>query len=94
MAVDLRPAGVSDDLADTVSYSDVYKLVRRIVEGEPRNLIEAVAEAVAGHILAGFPPVSRVTVTVRKPEAPMKGSQLDAAGVRITRSRVTGGGSP
>ncbi len=57
LAVDLRRAGQSDDLADTVSYSAVYKLVRRIVEGEPRNLIEAVAESIAGEILAELPPV-------------------------------------
>ena len=90
MAVDLRRPGQSDDLADTVSYSDVYKVVRGIVEGEPRNLIEAVAAEIAAEILTGFPPVARVTVTVRKPEVPMKGSLLDAAGVRITRSQVDG----
>src|SRR3712207_3411860 len=51
LAVDLRPAGRSDDFGDTVSYSAVYKLVRRIVEGEPRNLIEAVGEQIAAEIL-------------------------------------------
>jgi dihydroneopterin aldolase len=90
LAVDLRRAGRSDDLADTVSYSGVYKLVRRIVEGEPRNLIEAVAEEIATTILAEFAPVRRVTVTVRKPEAPLKGAMLDAAGVRVVRSRTDG----
>jgi dihydroneopterin aldolase len=90
LAVDLRQPGQSDDLADTVSYSAVYKVVRGIVEGEPRNLIEAVAEEVAAAILTGFPHVARVTVTVRKPEVPMKGSLLDAAGVRITRSQAVG----
>jgi len=90
LAVDLRPAGQSDHLDDTVSYSAVYKLVRRIVEGEPRNLIEAVAESIASHILESFPPVEHVTVTVRKPEVPMKGSMLDAAGVRLSRSRSDG----
>jgi len=90
LAVDLRRPGWSDDLADTVSYSAVYKVVRGIVEGEPRNLIEAVAEEIAMGILTGFPRVARVTVTVRKPEVPMKGSLLDAAGVRITRSRADG----
>src|SRR5215208_4896476 len=59
LAVDLRRAGQSDDLADTVSYSAVYKLVREIVEGEPRQLIEAVAEKIAVAILTGFPPVAR-----------------------------------
>ena len=90
LAVDLRRAGQSDDLADTVSYSAVYKLVRAIIEGEPRNLIEAVAEEIAAAILTGFPHVARVTVTVRKPEVPMKGSMIDAAGVRITRLRADG----
>ena len=58
------------------------------MEGEPRQLIEAVAEEIAAEILTEFPPVQHVTVTVRKPEVPMKGSMLDAAGVRITRSRA------
>jgi 7,8-dihydroneopterin aldolase/epimerase/oxygenase len=90
LAVDLRRAGQSDELANTVSYSAVYKVVRGIVEGAPRQLIEAVAEDIAAAILTGFPPVARVTVTVRKPEVPMKDSMLDAAGVRITRSRADG----
>ena len=88
LAVDLRRPGQTDDLADTVSYSAVYKVVRGIVEGEPRNLIEAVAEEIAAAVLTGFHHVARVTVTVRKPEVPMKGSLLDAAGVRIMRSRA------
>src|SRR5215207_1976443 len=90
LAVDLRRAGQSDELANTVSYSAVYKVVRGIVEGEPRQLIEAVAEVIAEAILREFPRVERITVTVRKPEVPMKGSMLDAAGVRITRSRAVG----
>jgi dihydroneopterin aldolase len=90
LAVDLRPAGQSDELANTVSYSTVYKVVRGIVEGEPRQLIEAVAEEIAAAILREFPRVARITVTVRKPDVPMKGSMLDAAGVRITRSRAVG----
>ena len=87
LVVDLQLAGKSDHLDDTVSYSAVYKLVRRIVEGEPRNLIEAVAESLASEILESFPLVELVTVTVRKPEVPMKGSMLEAAGVRIRRWR-------
>jgi dihydroneopterin aldolase len=90
LAVDLRRAGQSDELANTVSYSAVYKVVRGIVEGEPRNLIEAVAESLAAEILERFPLVEHATVTVRKPDVPMKGSMLDAAGVRIRRWRSDG----
>jgi 7,8-dihydroneopterin aldolase/epimerase/oxygenase len=64
LTVDVRRAGQSDDLADTVSYSAVYKLVCGVAEGESRNLIEAVAEDIAAAILTGFPPVARVTVAV------------------------------
>ena len=90
LTVDLQPAGQSDHLDDTVSYSAVYKVVRRIVEGEPRKLIEAVAESMASEILESFSLVEQVTVTVRKPDVPMKGSMLDAAGVRVTRWRSDG----
>src|SRR5215213_4523063 len=60
LAVDLRRPGQSDDLADTVSYSAVYKVVKGIVEGRPRQLIEAVAEEIAAAILTEFLLVARV----------------------------------
>ncbi len=84
---DLRPAGRSDDLNRTISYSAVYKRVRAVVEGAPRRLIETVAEEIAATLLADFPAAEIVSVTVRKPEVPMKGSMLDAAGIRIVRTR-------
>lgn len=87
MSLDLRPAGRSDDLEQTVSYSEVYRTVRRIVEGEPRALIEAVAEEIAATILTDFPRVAGIEVTLRKPEAPIKGAMLDTAAVRIRRWR-------
>lgn len=86
LTADLRAAGRADDLARTINYSAVYKRVRAIVEGPPRQLIEAVAEEIAGALLAEFP-ADTVTVTVRKPEAALKGAFLGAAGVRIRRTR-------
>lgn len=84
---DLRAAGRSDDLTQTVSYSDLYRTAKAIVEGEPRALIEAVAEQIASEILNGFPLITAITVTVWKPEAPIQGSVLKRAGVRIRRER-------
>ena len=84
---DLRAAGLSDNLDQTISYSAAYKRIRSVVEGEPRRLIETVAEEIAATLLREFTAAGAVTVTVRKPEAPMKGSMLDAAGVRIYRCR-------
>jgi len=87
IAADLKNAGESDDLNQTISYSAVFKQVRAIVEGEPKDLIEAVAEAIAARLLQTFPRAGAVTVSVRKPEVAIKGSTLAAAGVRIRRSR-------
>ena len=87
LETDLQPAGVTDDLTRTISYSAVYKRVKAIVEGEPKALVEAVAEAVASDLLTTYAAARAVTVTVRKPEVAIKGSFLDAAGVRIRRER-------
>jgi len=87
LTTDLAHAGRSDDLGDTVSYSAVAKRVRAIVEGPPRQLLEAVAEEIATALLAEHPSVGSVTVTLRKPEAALKGIIMEAAGVRVRRSR-------
>lgn len=87
LAADLREAGQRDDLGRTINYSTAYKRVRAVVEGEPRNLIEAVAEEIAAALLAEFPQAVTVTVTVRKPEVALKEAILDASGVRIHRAR-------
>lgn len=61
-------AGVrSDQLADTVDYTEVVARVRAVNESTRFNLIEALAAAVADDLLEHFP-VSRVRVRVRKPE--------------------------
>lgn len=83
--VDLRAAGNSDDLSKTIDYSNVYHIVREIVENHTYKLIEAVAEAIAGALLSQFP-VDAVDVTVHKPQAPVGGLLQDVA-VTIERSR-------
>ncbi len=83
---DLTAAGVSDDLSDTVSYSEVFRLVKSIVEGPPHNLLESLAGEIAAAVLDAHD-VSSVTVTVKKPEPPIAGAVLGYAGVEITRSR-------
>jgi len=84
--LDLGPAGRSDDLAQTVDYSEAYRLVRDVVEGPPRNLIEAVAEAIAEAVLAHTTAES-VWVRVCKPWAPVKGMTAGEVAVEITRGR-------
>jgi dihydroneopterin aldolase len=84
--LDLRPAGLADDLSRTVDYREVFSICRDVVEGPSIQLIEAVAETIAARILAAFESaaISEVVVRVRKPKAPLPG-ELDGAAVEIRR---------
>src|SRR5215218_186239 len=86
-ALDLRAAGERDDLAATVDYAAMFEEVRAIVEGPPCNLIEAVAERVAGRLLARFGPLQGVTVRVHKPGAPIPGATFATIVVELHRTR-------
>ncbi len=65
---DLRRAGETDDMAHTVNYRSVSKLVIGLVESSSFYLVEALATAIARAILERFP-VERVRVCVEKPGA-------------------------
>lgn len=83
---DLRTAGESDDLTDTINYSRFYQAVKDVMEGPSLNLLEAVAQRIASNILERQP-VQSVMVRLKKPEVPIKGSILDYAAVQIYRRR-------
>jgi len=68
MWVDLRAAGKSDAIDDTLNYKSVAKRVLALVEGSSYRLVEALAGEVARVILEEFK-VARVRVTVHKPGA-------------------------
>jgi dihydroneopterin aldolase len=91
LRLDLRPAGLSDDLAQTVDYGQVHRRAREIVEGEPVNLTETVAERIAAAILEDYPPVEAVRVKVAKPHVRLDGTVLVGSAVEILRRR---GGDP
>ena len=82
---DLRPAGASDDLDDTVDYRKVYAAVKTVVEGPPKQLLEAVAEEIARCVLA-IDRVEAVTVRLRKPSLKLPGPLAHSA-VEIARRR-------
>jgi dihydroneopterin aldolase len=84
--LDLRAAGTSDDLAQTVSYADVFEICRAQVEDHSYHLLEAIAEAIARAVLAHDARIERVTIEVRKPGVPLDGV-LEHAGVRLERNR-------
>ena len=68
MHCDLRKAGRSDDLNDTVDYKAIKKGILKLVEESGFLLIEALAENIADLAL-GDGKVQRVVVTIDKPGA-------------------------
>ena len=88
LSLNLQPAGVDDDLEQSVDYAKVYGAVRQIVESTSYRLLEALAEAISHELLADFE-VDEVNVRVRKPEVQL-GGPLDHAGVEIRRQRPDG----
>ena len=84
LALNLAPAAHSDDVADTVHYGELAEQVAGIIAGAPVNLIERLAARIADHVLATFPIVQGVRVTVHKPQAPIPVPFADVA-VTLTR---------
>ena len=76
----------TDRLADTVSYAQAYDIVKQVFEQERYDLVERLCGVIARRLIEAFESVDRVTVTVRKPQAPIDGL-FEAMGVRISRSR-------
>ena len=87
LAVDLTPAGASDDLVDTVDYGLVCQRVEQLVVGGSHTvLLEALAEKIAARVLGLDERIAGVTVAVRKVRPPVP-QDLATSGVRISRSR-------
>uniref|UniRef100_A0ACD5ZXB6 Uncharacterized protein n=1 Tax=Avena sativa TaxID=4498 RepID=A0ACD5ZXB6_AVESA len=84
--MDLAAAGDSDDISHTISYTDIYRIVKGIVEGPPHNLLESVAQSIANSTLLKFPQISSVRVKVEKPHVAVQGV-VDYLGVEILRCR-------
>ena len=82
LGLDLRKAGRSDRVEQTVDYAAVAREVRKSAEGGSFVLAERIAEAAAERVLERFK-VKQVTVRVRKFSVPGTSS----VGVEITRSK-------
>jgi FolB domain-containing protein len=85
VVLDLRAAGASDDLADTVDYGQLCRVAEAVVVDGRFLLLEALVEQVAQAILAVDARVEAVTVAARKLEPPVA-QQLATSGVRVTRT--------
>ena len=83
---DLKKAGQSDDLQETLNYEKIYKTVSNCTKRNKYYLIETLAERIAKSVLRKYR-TDKVLVRVRKPHAPVKGV-LDTVEVEIVRTKA------
>lgn len=72
LITDTTQAAETDDLADTVDYSEVYRIVKNIMEGPSHRLLESLVSQIAEAVLANEM-VQAVTVRLEKVAAPIDG---------------------
>jgi 7,8-dihydroneopterin aldolase/epimerase/oxygenase len=87
--LDLQPVGLSDDLTQTVDYSEVHRQAKEIVEGQPVNLTETVAELIASKVLESHAMVEAIRVRVAKPHVRLDDTVLASSAVEVLRRRDT-----
>ena len=85
VACDLSRSGATDELSDTLDYVRVFEIAREEIEGEPRNLLEAVATRIATRILEDERALS-ARVRIKKPGVALPAT-LGFLGVEIVRDK-------
>jgi 7,8-dihydroneopterin aldolase/epimerase/oxygenase len=88
LGIDSTRAADSDDLRHTVDYGSLATTVKHAVENDPVDLIETLAQRIAGLCLLETG-VEWVRVTVHKPDAPIEATFADVS-LTITRAREAG----
>ena len=84
---DLSGAVMSDAVADTVNYAELYDVVRQEM-AQPSQLLEHVAGRIGQRVLDEFPQVTALTVRVTKCNPPM-GADCKGASVEICALRAS-----
>ena len=82
--LDLKPAGLSDDLANSVHYGEVCRTIHDFMKEKRYYLIEAAAEDMAKMLLLKFDRLTSVMIEIKKPWAPI-GLHLEEVTVQIER---------
>jgi dihydroneopterin aldolase/2-amino-4-hydroxy-6-hydroxymethyldihydropteridine diphosphokinase len=72
----------SDDIKNTVNYSEVISLVKKINNENKFNLLETFSQVLADTILSNCPAVLKVKVKIEKTSPPIK-EKLDSVGVEF-----------
>ncbi len=86
MECDLKKAGNTDALGDTVNYAAVVEEISRVMREQSDDLIERAASRVAEAVLKMDDKICTVRVLLKKPEAPIQ-AEFDYVAVEIVRER-------
>lgn len=84
VSLPLPSTGISDNLADTVSYADIYELVKQEMS-KTANLVEHVADRICRALGDSFPQLTSAEVTITKMAPPIAGMS-GRAGVKVKRN--------
>ncbi len=73
--LDVDPGGAleRDNIEGTVNYGEVFQLIEQVVTEQRFYLIEALALTIAQSLRNQFEQITRASITVRKPNAPVPG---------------------
>ena len=82
---DTSRAEETDNIADTVSYLEVYQVVKKEMS-IPSNLLENVARRICDAVLGQFSAVDSVTATVHKLNPPL-GGKMESVSVEVCADR-------
>ncbi len=85
--LDLERSGRADDVAATVDYRQLHRIVVDLGRNSSHKLLESFAVAVLDALFRAFPDVERITIRVRK-ETPVLDGIVDSVGVELTRSQA------
>ncbi|AEV38340.1 Dihydroneopterin aldolase (DHNA) [Pseudovibrio sp. FO-BEG1] len=88
---DFEKATVSDDYEDTICYGTLAKTVEDVVTNSRFNLLERLAGAICDAVFAMDARISKITVKVNKPSAPVP-VHTGGFGVEVTRARPAANG--
>ena len=86
IGADLKAAGTSDRLEDTIDYAQVYSIAAKLMTSGDCQLIETYAERLADRIFDAFSKAEWISIEALKPDAPIEGT-FESVGIRIERNR-------
>ncbi|KFL31811.1 dienelactone hydrolase [Devosia riboflavina] len=84
--VDLTAPGKTDAIGHTVSYADIYDVVKATFETKRTKLIEALGQNIVTALFERFGDINWIIIRIRKPEAPIAMVRGEAA-IELRRAR-------